>query len=732
MTWRRVALAVAAVIAIAAAWIAGGGTPPSRSHAEIRAAYQSSEAQLLDRHGALIHELRIDEQRRRLQWTPIGDVSPALIDAVVRAEDRRFHSHRGVDWLGAAAALWSNVSDGGARRGASTITMQLAAQIDAALRPQGGKRTLAQKWAQIQHARGLERAWTKPQILEAYLNLITYRGELQGIAAASRGLFDKEPGGLTRPEAAVLAALIRAPNADADAVARRACLLDAQLGAESAAARSAARPQAGTHGADRQAHACRRIALVARTVVGRMPRLRPSVALAPHVARVLLKPASMTVRSTIDAAVQRHASAVLRRQLLQLDGRNVRDGAVLVVDNLSGEVLAYVGNAGNNADTRFVDGIPAMRQAGSTLKPFLYALAIELQRMTAASLLDDAPVNLRTPTGLYVPQNYDKEFRGWVSARTALASSLNVPAVRALMLVGVDAFADQLRRLGFAGVTESGDYYGYSLALGSADVTLWQLVNAYRTLANGGRYGAMSLQAADGGTRAPSRQVVAAGTAFIVGDMLADRGARAATFGLDNPIALPFAAAVKTGTSKDMRDNWCIGYSQRYTVGVWVGNFNGEAMHDVSGVTGAAPVWAELMQYLHRGLEPAAPIPPETVVAMRTDFQPPVEPPRQEYYLRGTEMPRVSLNAGELRAPRIAYPGQGTILALDPDIPTARQRVFFATEPAMPAASWQLDGEEVNASEGWHPRGGAHALRLVDADGRVLDQVRFLVRGRAP
>jgi penicillin-binding protein 1C len=720
MRRRIAAVAVAALAAIAAAAVRDHGTPPARSYAQVRAAYQSSEAQLLDRHGAVIHELRMDSRGRRLQWTPLEAISPALNEAVVRAEDRRFFAHHGVDWLGAAAALWSNATGDGARRGASTISMQLAAQLEPALRPRKGKRTLGQKWAQIQRARGLERAWTKSQILEAYLNLITYRGELQGIAAASRGLLEKEPGGITRPEATLLAALIRAPNAQAGDAARRACALEAQLRVESGAAPGDAAPR------------CRRIEALAHTVVGRVPRLRPSVAFAPHVARLLLKPGGASARSTIDAAVQRHAREVLRHQLLQLDGRNVRDGAVLVVDNASGEVLAYVGNAGNNADAVYVDGIRAMRQAGSTLKPFLYGLAIDQRRMTAASLLEDAPVNLLTPTGLYVPQNYDREFRGWVSARTALASSLNVPAVRTLMLVGVEAFADQLRRLGFAGITESGDYYGYSLALGSAEVSLWQLVNAYRALANGGSYGALSLRPEDGAARPPSREVLSPDAAFIVGDVLTDRGARAATFGLDNPVALPFPAAVKTGTSKDMRDNWCIGYSPRYTVGVWVGNFDGEAMHEVSGISGAAPVWAEVMQYLHQGRKPAAPARPDSVVAMRTDFRPRVEPPRQELYLRGTEMPLVALNPGGGRAPRIAYPAEGTILALDPDIPAERQRVFFAMEPALPAAKWRLDGAEVPAGEGWRPRSGEHALRLVDAEGRVLDQVRFLVRGRAP
>ena len=180
------------------------------------------------------------------------------------------------------------------------------------------------------------------------------------------------------------------------------------------------------------------------------------------------------------------AAEVLQQQLAALAEQHVADGAVLVVDNRTGEVLAYVGNAGNSASAFYVDGVRAARQAGSTLKPFLYQMAIEDRLITNASLIDDSPVNLITPTGLYVPQNYDRDFKGLTSVRTALASSLNVPAVRTLMLVGADAFAERLKMLGFDGVTGDGDFYGYSLALGSAEVSLWQLTNAFRALANGG------------------------------------------------------------------------------------------------------------------------------------------------------------------------------------------------------------------------------------------------------
>src|SRR5690606_405614 len=265
----------------------------------------------------------------------------------------------------------------------------------------------------------------------------------------------------------------------------------------------------------------------------------------------------------------------------------------------SGQILAYVGSSGDLSSAARVDHARALRQAGSTLKPFLYAQAIEQQRLTMASLLNDSPLDIPTGNGLYIPQNYDKRFSGWVSARTALASSLNIPALRVLLMISPDAFARRLVSLGIP-LDQSGDFYGYSLALGSADVTLLSLTNAYRVLANQGRYSRPHfIDMAGAGTHA--REVLAPGAAWIVGDVLSDRQARAGTFGCDSVLATPVWTAVKTGTSKDMRDNWCLGWSQRYTVGVWVGNSAGASMREVSGVSGAGPIWHDLMGYLHDG-----------------------------------------------------------------------------------------------------------------------------------
>jgi penicillin-binding protein 1C len=669
---------------------------------QVKAQWRASDAVLLDRHGEPVQALRIDRQGRRAPWVGLADISPALPLAVLQAEDQRFMEHGGVDLRAMGQAAWDNLFR--ARpRGASTITMQLASLLDPALKAGTGGRTLAQKWDQAMAARALDAEWSKAQVLEAYLNLAAFRGELQGVGAAAQGLFGKAPSGLNVAESTILASLLRAPSASRQAVVRRACALAKEL---------------------KTATPCADIDQVAQRAFARQVAMAP-VPAAREAAVQLLKGAGEQVRSTLDGALQRHAQAVLRQQLMALRERHVADGAVLVMDNASGDILAWVGNGGGTE----VDGVTALRQAGSTLKPFLYALALERRLLTAASLLDDTPLEVATPSGLYAPQNYERDFKGVVTARASLAASLNVPAVRTLMLVGLDRFAERLQALGLSSLTEQADFYGPSLALGSADVNLLELTNAYRALANGGIAGDATLR-----PRAqpePGRRVVDAGAAFIAADILADRAARAATFGLKNELAAPYWAAVKTGTSKDMRDNWCIGFTERYTVGVWVGNFDGSAMWDVSGVTGAAPVWRDVMDYLNRARPGRAPRAPAGVVRRMVAWEPALEAARPEWFLKGTETARVALLPDAGRQPRIVYPADAAILAIDPDIPGDRQRVFFLAQGPR-GLRWQLDGEPVGAAGapfGWRPAAGRHELVLLDEAGRALDRVAFTVRG---
>ncbi|WP_419807849.1 penicillin-binding protein 1C [Sphingomonas sp.] len=666
----------------------------------VRTAATPSEAWLYDRHGVLLDSSRVDFARRRLAWTPLDQVSPVTRATLVAAEDRRFASHGGVDWLALGATLKARLS-GHTARGASTISMQVAGYLNPDLaRP--GARGWRDKLRQMRAAQALEAAWSKDQILEAYLNLAGFRGETQGIGAAALGLFGTTPASLSRDDALLLAGLLPDPQASPERLARRACRL--------------------SHEPD-----CARFPALAASALGPARSLQLDPGLAPHLAdRLLVKP-GMRVRTTLDAAIQRYAIEALRHQLQGLGGTRARDGAVVVVDNASGDVLAYVGGIGGASTAPAVDNAASYRQAGSTLKPFLYAQAIERGYLTPASILDDSPVQLDTASGLYVPQNYDRGFKGPVSARTALAGSLNVPAVRTLLLVGVDPFRDRLWDLGYHGMVEDGGYYGFSLALGSAEVTLLEQVAAYRALAMGGRWSPLRLTG--DGPRVRARAVITPAAAWLVGDMIADPNARAATFGLDSALRLPFWAAVKTGTSKAMRDNWCIGYTGRFTVGVWVGNAEGDPMRAVSGTSGAAPVWRDVMTALAGAA--AEPAPPTGVEARRIAFAGAVEQPRREWFLKGTGQALIATVPAEARRPHFTNPIAGSVYALDPDIPLGRQRLAVTVTGAAAAHRVLLDRADIGAADATPqilPARGQHRLRLVDLGGRVADQVLFTVR----
>ena len=689
------AAALAAVAVALSLAVAPFDVPP---FGQVKAGWSTSDAWLLDRHGEPLSRLRLDMTRRRGDWTTLKDVSPALVAAVVASEDRRFAAHAGVDWRGLAGAAWDTGL--GARRGGSTVTMQLVALLHPEL-DRSGRRGAVQKWRQVRQALALERQWTKAEVLEAWLNLAAFRGELEGIDAAARALFGKRPSGLERAESALLAALLRSPNAGAARLARRACALL------------------------RDPATCEEVRALA--ALGLRPRDARLDGDAPHLARRLLAAPGERRRSTLDAQLQRFAAETLERHLRELEGRNVADGALIVIENASGEVRAWVGSSGELSSAADVDGVTAPRLPGSTLKPFLYAYALERRLLTAVSILDDTPAAIITPSGLYVPQNYDHMFRGRVSLRTALAASLNVPAVRTLALVGYEPFHRRLRALQLVTLDRDADHYGYALALGGAESTLLALANAYRTLANGGRHAAPRLEPA--GAPAPGEAVLDPRAAYIVSDILADASARAVTFGLQNPLATRYAASVKTGTSTDMRDNWAIGFSARYTVGVWVGNFSGEPMHDVSGITGAAPVWREVMDFLHEGEAPTPPAAPPGLVRTRIAYADGIEPPRGEWFLTGTETRVVTAIAGAAARPRIVAPANGALLAVDPDIPEANQRVVLRVAGAPARARLELDGRPYPVGVAlWLPEPGRHELRLVGERNELLDRVRFTVR----
>ncbi len=732
------------------------------SFAAVQAAWQPADVLVTDRQGVILQRVRRDKQARRLAWLRLDALSPAVEAALLTAEDKRFHQHGGVDWLAVASAALGRLRAEVSRevrhptrheRGASTLTMQLAALLDPALRPAyRQRRGWQQKWDQATAALEIEQHWSKAQILEAYLNLVPLRGETVGIAAASEFWLGKSADALDLSEAALLVALIRQPQASPARAGERACGIVAALPAQTLPA--VTRP------------ACEAIKALAQRRLLAIGNGLPREQMAAHAARRALSeaeergliPASTQgeeprLVTTLDARLQGFVRDRLQQHLRELAGRHVDDGAALVLDNASGAVLAWVGSSGVLSAAAEVDGVSAPRQAGSTLKPLLYALAIERRLLTAASLVDDSPLALTAENGAYIPQNYDHHFQGRVSVRTALASSLNIPAVRTLLLTSPVGFYERLQRAGFTTLTESADFYGLSLALGGAEVRLLELANAYRMLANGGRWSPVAPLLAVNASRPkePERRVFSKATSFIITDILADRGARAPTFGLENALATRIPAAVKTGTSKDMRDNWAVGYTPRYTVAVWVGNFSGQPMWNVSGVHGAAPLWRDIVHFLHEDAMTVSNFqPPAGLERQRVVFADIAEAARLEWFLPGTAMAHVAQAMPAASAsstpPGILYPADGLIVAIDPDIPASYEGLPLRMSHEQSGYFWRLERisepsciqtlAEPNADQAalssWQPLPGHWRVTLREADsGLVVAESRIQVRGSA-
>lgn len=713
--WRRVLIGVplSAMISVI------GATLLYQVHhcptlASIKESYRSSDRAVLDRHGRMIDEIRVDRNVRRLNWIALEQLPPAFVQALLKAEDRRFYYHPGVDPFSLVKASVSRLT-GRTPRGASTITMQLAELIEKERHPSAhmSRRNPEQKLRQMLKAVTLELSWRKRDILEAYVNLIQYRSELQGIAAASFGLFDKAPQGLTRPESAVLAALVRSPNAEVTRVRERACGLLANMGAK---------------------EECAFLTQEHLAYLEQGYRIRPFVRLAPHVAKRLGQIHELSrsnwIRATLDRDIQWTALHALQKQITSMESQNMSDGGAIVIENSTGNVLAYVGNIGEGSKAPYVDAVSAYRQAGSALKPFLYARAIDERILTPATVLEDSPLAIAAANGVYRPHNFDRTYRNLVTVRTALAASLNIPAVRALELLTVESFVRTLDDLGISNL-ETPDFYGPSLALGSADVRLLELANAYRTFANDGKWSPLKFSPDVTSDVAP-RQVFSPQAAFIIKNILSDRQARAGTFGLENTLSTRFWTAVKTGTSKDMRDNWAVGFSERYTVGVWTGNFSGEPMWNVTGVQGAAPVWQEIMNSLHEREGSSAPWPPEGVIQTKVHFEHD-QTTRDEWFIAGTEPSTETIRAAKAIDSHISYPLNESMIALDPDIPRRNHRVMIQVVAPKQDQNLYMNGHRLGRAQPfvpWEPEAGPFTLELRDSNGLVVDKVHFQVRGR--
>lgn len=610
---------------------------PAQSFENYKAQFKLSNQFLFSRNGKLISNTRLDYKKHNIAWTEYSAINENFISRLISQEDKRFHQHFGFDPIALANASYQMLIGSEQMRGASTITMQLAKHIYKI-----NSRSFFGKIQQIQKAILIDSSWTKEEILEAYLNTIYFFGEKQGIGTASLYLFDKSPQFLSDTEQSQLLKLVKNPNSLLGKLQPELNTLDNKNSAS-------------------------------------------------HFHQYLIKNKVFTETSSVDENLQNLAIASIKKQLQHLEEKNVHDAAVLVIDNKTQEVLAYVGNSGTEfSSTPYVDMVQSLRQAGSTLKPFLYGTAFDNNTLNLASWIEDSPVDIIFENGTYSPKNHDQKFHGWVHPSTALGSSLNVPAVKTIQLVGVENFWTTLKKLNFT-LEQQPDHYGPSLALGTLDVSLWQLVHAYQKLVD------------------ENDSSFTKDTKEKINWSLSYAQARSLTFGFDSILSAAEGLAVKTGTSKDMKDNWCLAYNKDFTIGVWIGNSDNSSMQNVLGITGAAPIMKDLATYLF-----------SSSFYSKTPL---VNPEQEQLFASEIDAAQAPV---AFEKSSIITPAPNTIYAIDPAIPVKFQKIVLEANGPQDDLIWKYKGK-VLKSKMLSLEKGNHRLELYRKN-KKLDESSFLVK----
>ncbi|MBI3182505.1 MAG: penicillin-binding protein 1C [Myxococcales bacterium] len=730
-----------------------------------------------DSSGQLLREV-VNAEGERARWAPLPEISPLVAEATIAVEDARFREHPGVDPIGVVRALTQNAREGRVVSGASTLSMQLSRKVHPHPRNLWGKAT------EMFDALRMERALTKDQILEQYLNRAPYGAGTMGVESASLRYFGKPSLHLSLAEAALLAGLPKGPSdlnplrSSRGAKARQSLVLERML----------ATGRISKEDRDRA------LAEPLQFVSAPPP-------MAMHFTEYVreLAKGQAEVRTTLDRDLQLEVEQLVAEHVRGLSGAGVTNAAVVVLDNHRCEILTMVGSA-DWWDERAgrVNGATAKRQPGSALKPFTYALAFE-RGDSPATPVADVETRYGDPAGeLFSPKNFSEEFSGPVLLGEALGRSLNVPAVRVAERVGAQALLDRLHDLGFDSLDKPAGHYGLGLTLGNGEVTLLELAQAYAALARGGWSCRATAFPHAPELRAPAfTQEVA----YLVTDILSDEGMRIRAFGPNNALLLGFPAAVKTGTSTNFRDNWAIGYTERHTVAVWAGDFGGRSLNHLAGAAGAGPLFHKVMKRVTQragtglpsklevpggvvevsvcamsGKKPTARCPsrraarvpasqapaescpwhrsfpvdrrngllagvkcPKAHVAHRSfEALPPVYAEWQAEHGRPAPPARYSPLCPEdglvPRAVVITYPRRGEVFLVEPGYDRATQSVQLALEvdPRPPEVTWLVNGRAV-AQAGWPYHAdwplepGRHRLEAV-AGGLLSDPVFFEVR----
>jgi penicillin-binding protein 1C len=676
---------------------------------------------ILDRHGRLLYQA-VDAVRGASRPVRLAAIAPSLRLATIAVEDASFESNPGVDLLASFRALAQNISAGHIVSGGSTITQQLA-RLRYLPTDQRTSQSLDRKLVESWLAVRLTQTLGKETVLEQYLNSAPYGNLAVGVEAAAWTYFGRPARELSLAEAALLAGLPQAPTDydpfthPAAARGRQQVVLDLML------RRGMLTPT--------EVETARAEPLDLNT--------RPFPLSAAHFVdyvRGIAPAGAARIWTTLDRDVQAMAERAAQRQVARLTEHDVSDAAVVVLDPTSGEVQAMVGGVDYfdaQQPAAQVNMAVSARQPGSAFKPITYAAALESGRFSLASMLQDERTVFRTRGGEnYVPENYDHTFHGTVPLRVALGSSLNVPAVQVLSNLGLAPVLGLADDLGL----HLGDpqRFDLSLTLGGAEVSLLDLTAAYGAFATDGVFHPpVTITRAEDADGRPlvvanpdsaARRVLSPETAWLIDDVLRDDAARGPGFGRDGVLHVPGRdVAVKTGTTSDFRDNWTIGFTPDVVVGVWVGNADNHPMRDVSGVSGAAPLWRDVLdgatgdQASSRFQRPADLVQVTLCADSAAVAGPDCAAHRLEWLMSST------IVAGDTptRVPlRVAYPDSGTAIVLDPTLPVAAQQVPIEIEADGAVSDFQVlvDGVAVGARStsgpvGWPPTLGRHVIRAI-------------------
>ena len=690
-----------------------------------------SRVRVLDRNRTPLN-ITYQNQWNTHDYVPLYEIPEFLQQAFIISEDKRFYSHSGTDWTARLNAAWQNLRAMGGVRGASTISEQVVKM----LHPR--KRTLWTRWLEGFEAQILEKFHSKAEILEFYLNEVPFASNRRGVVQAARLFFDRDLDTLSRKEILTLAVMVRAPSR-----------FDIRKGTDRVTGR-----------VTRLAGLFLKQGLIDKKtsddIIRDNIRLKTSdltVDAGHFVDFIFSNSSSYLNRSdgqiitTLDATMQSTAKNILDNQVRTLSGNGVKNGAILIVDNKTREVLSWVVNGTRSSDVpgSWIDTVSTPRQPGSTLKPFVYALALE-RGWSAATVIDDSPLSEPVGTGLHSYNNYSRIHYGKLPLRECLGNSLNIPALKALRFIGIDTFLSTLHKLGMQSLQQQPDFYGDGLVLGNGEITMYELVQAYSTLANRGVYLPLKFMLNDfpGMEESPVR-IFSPEVASIMGNILSDSNARRLEFGSGGVLNFPVQTAVKTGTSNDYRDAWAVGYNNDYTVGVWMGNLDRTAMDRITGAKGPGIVLRSIFAELNRNQDTEALyLSPKLVrIDVCRDTGLPADGEcltYSEWFIPGSSFGMASDSLSNAKEEiEIIQPSPGLRLAMDPRIPDDQESFMFSLSgfSGNSRVEWYVDKEleavTYSSDYLWPLSRGTHtvAAKIFSEDNQQKSEtqdVAFLVR----